>query len=60
MKMIGNYGQNSFSTANHSISGQSLGKHNWHRKQTLGKVGLKLVVLSWQTDIMRFLSKQGV
>ncbi len=46
MKMTGKYGQNSFSTANHSISGQLLGKHNWHRKQTLSKVGLKLVVLS--------------
>lgn len=43
MKMTGKYGQNSFSTANHS---KSLGKHNWYRKQTLSKVGLKLVVLS--------------
>lgn len=33
MKMTGKYGQNSFSTADHSIFGQSLGKHNWHRKQ---------------------------
>jgi len=60
MKMTGKYGQNSFSTANHSISGQLLGKHNWHRKQTLSKVGLKLVVLSWQTDIMRFFKQTGV
>ena len=46
MKMTGKYDQNSFSTLNHSISGQSLGKHNWQRKQVLSKVGLKFVVLS--------------